>query len=317
MTGPAGSAGSRGGPEPVADLRAALRGVRALVLDADGVLVMRGAALPGAPEALAQLEERGIPYRVATNISSLHRETLATRFARMGLPIPAERIVTALSATVEDVRRTYPGRPVFVLTHPDGLREFGDLPRLTPEDVDADGATAAAVVFGDADRDLSYENLDRAFRLVRRGAELIAMHRNGWWYTAKGETIDTGSFVAAIEYATGVRARVTGKPGSRDVPDRVRRARRRRGGDRERAAPPRRGGDGGRPCPAGHRGCSPGGPARGPRPVRQDHAGRGGGPARGERPGGRRGDAGRCRGCAHLILRGRAVPPGKRASISL
>jgi HAD superfamily hydrolase (TIGR01450 family) len=202
-----------GGPAPDADLRAALHGVRALVLDADGVLVMRGAALPGAPEALARLEELGIPYRVATNISSLHRETLATRFARMGLPIPAERIVTALSATVEDVRRTYPGRPVFVLTHPDGLREFGDLPRLTPEDVDADGATAAAVVFGDADRDLSYENLDRAFRLVRRGAELIAMHRNGWWYTAKGETIDTGSFVAAIEYATGVRARVTGKPG--------------------------------------------------------------------------------------------------------
>jgi HAD superfamily hydrolase (TIGR01458 family) len=195
------------------DLRATLRGVRALVLDADGVLVMRGAPLPGAVEALSRLDERGIPYRVATNISSLHRDTLAARFARMGLPIPAERIVTALSATVDDVRRTFPGRPVFVLTHPDGMREFGDLPRLTPGEVDADGATAAAVVFGDADHDLSYENLDRAFRLVRRGAELIAMHRNGWWYTAKGETIDTGSFVAAVEYATGVRARVTGKPG--------------------------------------------------------------------------------------------------------
>jgi ribonucleotide monophosphatase NagD (HAD superfamily) len=39
------------------------------------------------------------------------------------------------------------------------------------------------------------------------------MHRNGWWYTAKGETIDTGAFVAAIEYATGTHARVTGKPG--------------------------------------------------------------------------------------------------------
>ena len=29
----------------------------------------------------------------------------------------------------------------------------------------------------------------------------------------RGETIDTGAFVAAVEYATGVRARVTGKPG--------------------------------------------------------------------------------------------------------
>jgi HAD superfamily hydrolase (TIGR01450 family) len=195
------------------ELRVALRGVRALVLDADGVLVMRGAALPGAAEALARLEARGIPYRIATNYSSVHRETLAARFAAAGMAVPAERIVTALSVTVAHVRREYPGRPVFVLTRPDGLREFGDHPLMTPAQADADGAHAAAVVFGDGDDDLSYSNLDRAFRLVRRGAALIAMHRNGWWLTAKGETIDTGAFVAAVEYATGTRALVTGKPG--------------------------------------------------------------------------------------------------------
>jgi HAD superfamily hydrolase (TIGR01450 family) len=143
----------------------------------------------------------------------VHRETLAARFAAAGMPVPAERIVTALSATVEHVRRSYPGRPVFVLTRPDGLREFGDHPLMTAAQADLDGARAAAVIFGDGDEDLSYSNLDRAFRLVRRGAALIAMHRNGWWLTAKGETIDTGAFVAAIEYATGTRARVTGKPG--------------------------------------------------------------------------------------------------------
>ncbi len=199
-------------PDEPAALHAALRGVRALVLDADGVLVMRGAALPGAPQALADLDHRGIPYRVATNISSLHRETLAARFGRMGLAVPAERIVTALSATVDHVRRTFPGQPVFVITRPDGLREFGDQPLVSAEEADAPDARAAAVILGDGDHDLSYENLDRAFRLVRRGAELIAMHRNGWWYTAKGETIDSGAFVAAIEYATGVRASLAGKP---------------------------------------------------------------------------------------------------------
>jgi len=194
-------------------LRDALRGVRALVLDADGVLVAPGTALPGVAEAIGRLDARGIPYRVATNVSAAHRETVAARFAGLGLPIPAERIVTSLSATVDDVRRTYPGQPVFVLTHRDGLREFADDPLMTPEAADADDARAAAVVIGDADNDLSYQNLDRAFRLVRRGAELIAMHRNGWWLTARGETIDSGAFVAALEYATGRRARLTGKPG--------------------------------------------------------------------------------------------------------
>ncbi len=193
-------------------LQDALRGVRALVLDADGVLTMRGTAIAGVAEALARLDERGIPWRVATNYSSMHRDTLAARFAAGGVAVPAARLVTALSATVDDVRRRYPGQRVFVLTHPDGLREFDGHPLLEPGAADAEDAGVAAVIMGDAAHDLSYENLDRAFRLVRRGAELVAMHRNGWWYTAKGETIDTGAFVAALEYAAGVRARLTGKP---------------------------------------------------------------------------------------------------------
>lgn len=194
-------------------LRDALRGVRAIIFDADGVLVAPDAALPGVADALGRLDARGIPWRVATNVSAKHRETVAARFAGLGLPIPAERIVTSLSTTVDHVRRTFPGQPVFVLTHPDGLREFADDPLMAPEAADADDARAAAVVIGDAAQDLSYQNMDRAFRLVRRGAELIAMHRNPWWLTARGETIDSGAFVAALEYATGRRARLTGKPG--------------------------------------------------------------------------------------------------------
>jgi ribonucleotide monophosphatase NagD (HAD superfamily) len=38
------------------------------------------------------------------------------------------------------------------------------------------------------------------------------MHRNPWWVTARGETLDTGAFVAALEYATGTRALLVGKP---------------------------------------------------------------------------------------------------------
>ncbi len=186
--------------------------MRALVLDADGVLTMRGAALPGAAEALSRLDAGGIPYRVATNISALHRETLAARFARQGLAIPPERIVSALSASADYVRRAYPGRSVFVLTLADGLREFGDQPLLVPDGAASEGAQAAAVVLGDAGDGLSFANLNAAFRLLRGGADLIAMHRNGWWHTADGETIDTGAFVAALEYATGMRAILTGKP---------------------------------------------------------------------------------------------------------
>jgi ribonucleotide monophosphatase NagD (HAD superfamily) len=38
------------------------------------------------------------------------------------------------------------------------------------------------------------------------------MHRNPWWLTPRGETIDAGAWVAALEFATGRRATLCGKP---------------------------------------------------------------------------------------------------------
>jgi HAD superfamily hydrolase (TIGR01458 family) len=194
-------------------LRAALRGVRGLVLDADGVLVLRGEALPGSMEAVTSLAARGIPFRVVTNFSSLHRETLAGWFARGGLTIDPERIITGSSATAADTAARHPGKPLFVLAAPDAVREFEGQRLLSAAEADAaPPGTVAAVVIGDAGDDLSFRNMDIAFRLVRGGADLLAMHRNPWWLTPKGETLDAGAFVVGLEFATGRRATILGKP---------------------------------------------------------------------------------------------------------
>jgi HAD superfamily hydrolase (TIGR01450 family) len=70
----------------------------------------------------------------------------------------------------------------------------------------------AAVVIGDAGDDLSFRNLDIAFRHLRAGAEFVAMHRNPWWVTRRGPALDAGSVVAGLEFAVGRRALVCGKP---------------------------------------------------------------------------------------------------------
>ena len=73
------------------DLRAAVGGVRAFLLDLDGVIVLAGEAIPGAAEALTGLERRGMPYRIVTNTSAVSRETLSRWSAKLGAPIPPER----------------------------------------------------------------------------------------------------------------------------------------------------------------------------------------------------------------------------------
>jgi len=194
-------------------IRAALEGTRALLLDMDGVLVARGRPIRGAGAAVARLVDAGIPFRVITNTSLSARATLARRLARAGIAVAAERIVTALSATVSQLGGAMPGAAVYVLGSADAPAEFAEsgLRLLSHGEIDA-GVRAGAVVIGDSEDQLTYENLNRAFRQVRTGATLWAMHRNPWWLTAAGPTLDSGALVVGLEYATGRRATVAGKP---------------------------------------------------------------------------------------------------------
>jgi HAD superfamily hydrolase (TIGR01458 family) len=193
-------------------LREALDGVRALLLDLDGVIVVAGEAVPGAPEAIATLEARGFPYRIVTNTSAVSRATLARWAGKIGAPIPASRFQSALSASAAWTARHFPGAPLYVLASGDAQSEFAGQRLLTHEEAGTRGASAAAVVIGDSPEEVTFDNMNRAFRLVRAGAVLVGMHQNPWWLTPEGPTLDSGAFVAGLEFATETRARIIGKP---------------------------------------------------------------------------------------------------------
>ncbi|MEO8470057.1 MAG: HAD-IIA family hydrolase [Chloroflexota bacterium] len=198
---------------PTPDLDAAMAGVRALILDADGVLLFAGKPLPGAVDALVRLEAASVPYRVVTNFSAAHRRTLAAGVSRsFGIPVDPARLITAASAAAEYTARHHRGEPLLVLAAPDALGEWEGQEVLTPEAAADQPASVGAVVLGDAGDDLSFRNLNIAFRAIRAGAAFVAMHRNPWWVTAEGVTLDAGALVAGLEYSLGRRAIITGKP---------------------------------------------------------------------------------------------------------
>lgn len=199
-------------PVPDAALRAALQGVRGLLLDLDGVLTAKGAAVPGAAEAVNALDRAGYPYLVLTNSSLISRSRLARWAAKLGFTTPGDRFVTALSASAELARREFADRPIYVICSSDARTELDGLNVVTGPEADADPGSVAAVILGDSPDELTKEALDRAFRLVRGGAELIGMHRNPWWLTPAGPTLDAGTFLVGLEWATGTKARIVGKP---------------------------------------------------------------------------------------------------------
>jgi HAD superfamily hydrolase (TIGR01458 family) len=71
---------------------------------------------------------------------------------------------------------------------------------------------ADIVVIGGACDDFSYANINRVFRMLAGGAELVGMHRNLYWRTSDGLELDGGAYIAGLEEAAGVRATICGKP---------------------------------------------------------------------------------------------------------
>ena len=220
---------------PPTDLGAALAGVRALLLDLDGVIVLAGQAIPGATDAIAELERRRMPYRIVTNTSAVSRETLARWSAKLGAPIPASRFESALSASAAWTARHFRDQPLYVLASDDARSEFAGQRLLTHKEAGRRGATAAAVVIGDSPEDATYDNLNRAFRLILDGAVLIGMHRNAWWLTPDGPTLDSGAFVTGLEFATDRPATIVGKPSAAFFSQGVRDLRREAGRDLARS----------------------------------------------------------------------------------
>ena len=129
-----------------------------------------------------------------------------------GLEVDGAEIITAASAAAAYTAANHARAPLLVLAAPDARREWDGQQLLSPEAADRDGVRVAAVVVGDAGDDLSYRNLDIAFRQLRAGAEFVAMHRNPWWITERGVTLDAGAVVVGLEFALGRRAVVSGKP---------------------------------------------------------------------------------------------------------
>ena len=71
-----------------------------ILLDVYGVLLDGSGPLPGARELVGELNRRGTPYAIVTNDASRSIATYVQRFARFGLAIAGERIVTSGSLLV-------------------------------------------------------------------------------------------------------------------------------------------------------------------------------------------------------------------------
>ena len=174
--------------------------VKALFLDLAGVLYDGDRVIEGARMAVQRAREADLVLRFVTNTATKSRQQILDKLDAMGFALEADELFTAPDAAQAYLQEH--GFNPYALVHPSIKPEFD---RLV-------GGQPNAVVLGDAREDLSYANLNRAFRLVHQSCPLIAIGDNKYFLDGDQLSLDVGPFVRAIAWAADVEPIVMGKP---------------------------------------------------------------------------------------------------------
>jgi HAD superfamily hydrolase (TIGR01450 family) len=160
----------------------------------------------GGRRTVEAIRRKGKKLLVLTNDSTDSVETVWKRLAEDGVEVEKEEILTSASLTAEYVYRLHGSVSYYLIGEPGLESEMRRLGHTRTS-----GEKADFVVVG-LDRTLTYEKLDRAALAVRNGASIVATHAARLYMYADGPAVATGPIVKALEYATGKRATVIGKP---------------------------------------------------------------------------------------------------------
>ncbi len=177
--------------------------IKGVLFDLDGVLYTGSKVIDGAIEAVDQIRKSGTQCRFVTNTSTLSLVALQNKIHKMGFSIPISEIISAPQAAVLYLKNQ-PNPLCRLLLNEDVKRDFSEFRQ-------SDTAPHYIVV-GDIGSTWTYQLLNEVFTCLNQGAKLIAIHKNRFWQTEHGLQMDIGGFVEALEYASGVKAMVIGKP---------------------------------------------------------------------------------------------------------
>jgi len=181
----------------------ALPNLRGVIFDIDGVLTFQGQVYPGAVQVIERLKENGLRLRFLTNSTLKSRASCAAKLIRAGFQVEEQEVITASYATAVYLRGLK-SRSCWVMVEQEGIDEFRDFVQ--------DTENPEVIVIGDNRSQFDFDHLNKALRLLKKGARLVAMQYE-LLDTSMGDLeLNVGSWVRLLEQASGVQAVRIGKP---------------------------------------------------------------------------------------------------------
>jgi len=180
-----------------------LKDIDTVVFDLNGTLYERGVALPVVNQTLDWLRRRNYRITFITNTDSKGPGAVHQMVRKMGLEIEEEEVYTPVSA-VKAFMAKYPDKSFYFLVHDAVLADIQEYNR--------NENNPDCVVIGDFADKVSYKEINKVFRMVKAGAEMLALSKTLWYIDVDGYSINTGAFVSMLEKACAKEAVLLGKP---------------------------------------------------------------------------------------------------------
>ncbi|KAL0948792.1 hypothetical protein HGRIS_008922 [Hohenbuehelia grisea] len=210
--------------------------LRGLLIDLSGTIHIGSKAIDNAVHAIDSLRRHKIPFRFCSNTSKESTAAVEARLAEIGIRLAVsdhgakKETWTSIGAVQKHLIESGVKNPYLILSDSakDEIESLHDAGEKSPYD---------GVVVGLCPSLLNYETLNTAFRIlvgeneveppskqldgepllsakVKKVVPLIATHKAKYRESSSppGLSLGPGPFVAALEYAAGVKADVLGKP---------------------------------------------------------------------------------------------------------
>ncbi|HLA07033.1 MAG TPA: HAD-IIA family hydrolase [Anaerolineales bacterium] len=184
--------------------------IKALILDMDGVLWKADAPIGDLPSIFARIESRGLRYVFATNNGTKTPEEYRKKLVDLGVQAETWQIVTSAMGVAHLLAQSFPhGAKAFMIGEA-GIREA--LEEKGFEILSVENAQEAQFFVMGIDRDITFEKMQEATLLVRRGIPFYATNPDKTFPTPRGEIPGAGAWISVITTATEVEPVIAGKP---------------------------------------------------------------------------------------------------------
>jgi len=182
-----------------------IRSKTGFIIDMDGVIYHGNRVLEGVKEFVAWLKEEHKRFVFLTNSSERTIKELEGKLSRMGIDVGQEHFYTSALATASFLQNQKPNGSAYI------IGEAGMINALYNSGYTSNSIDPDYVVMGE-DRSYSYEVIEKAVNLVRKGARLVGTNPDLTGPIENGIAPATKALIAPIELATGRQAYFIGKP---------------------------------------------------------------------------------------------------------